>query len=96
VCLNCGAEYREQRAKNESQYIVNCAVCKNGNYNLVNEFDVPKFAVVKNNVVVNLVTADTREEAEFNTGLLCVQYTDDVEVKIGDKFMEDKPSKKVK
>jgi DNA-directed RNA polymerase subunit RPC12/RpoP len=96
VCSNCGAEYKEQRTKEESQYIVNCAVCKNGKYNLVNDFDVPKFAVIENNVVVNLVTADTREEAEFNTGLLCVQYTDDVEVKIGDKFMEDKPSKKVK
>lgn len=96
ACSNCGANYTEQRNKTESQYFVKCFTCKKGVNELVSEFDVPKFAVIENNIVVNLVTADTREEAELNTGLLCVQYTDDVEVKIGDKFIEDKPSKKVK
>lgn len=96
VCSNCGTEYTEQRHKTEPQYLVKCFTCKKGINEFVSEFDVPKFAVIENNIVVNLVTADTREEAELNTGLLCVQYTDDVEVKIGDKFMEDKPSKKVK
>jgi hypothetical protein len=34
------------------------------------------FAVIKNNQVVNLIVADTKEIAEQVTKLLCVQYTD--------------------
>jgi hypothetical protein len=35
-----------------------------------------KFAVIENNIVTNLLVADSKEIAEDITGLTCVEYTD--------------------
>ena len=35
-----------------------------------------KFAVINNEIVTNVIIADTKEIAEQVTGLTCVEYTD--------------------
>jgi hypothetical protein len=34
------------------------------------------FAVIENNVVTNIIVAETKEIAETATGKICVEYTD--------------------
>ena len=33
------------------------------------------FAVIENDIVINIIVADTKEIAELVTGLTCVEYT---------------------
>jgi hypothetical protein len=35
------------------------------------------FAVMSNNIVTNLIVADSKEIAEEATGLICIEYTTD-------------------
>lgn len=44
------------------------------------------FAVIKNNIVENIIVCDSREVAEQITGLLCIQYTDEKLARIGDTW----------
>ena len=41
------------------------------------------FAEIKDGAVTNVIVADTKEIAEQVTGLTCVEYTEDMNVKIG-------------
>jgi len=41
------------------------------------------FAVVRDNIVVNVIVADTLEDANQATGLTCVEYTDEFPAGIG-------------
>jgi hypothetical protein len=34
------------------------------------------FAVIENNIVTNIIVAETKEVAETATGKICVEYTD--------------------
>ena len=34
-----------------------------------------KFAVLDNNIVINIIVADTKEIAEEATGFTCIEYT---------------------
>lgn len=42
------------------------------------------FAVIKDNAVINIIVADTKEIAEEATGFECVEYTSEDEVHIDD------------
>jgi hypothetical protein len=53
------------------------------------------FAVIKDNAVINIITANSLQIAQEVTGLTCIEYTDDNPAAIGDKF-EETPTKKVK
>jgi len=44
------------------------------------------FAVIENNIVVNIIVADSKEIAEQVTGLHCVKYTDANPAHIGLRF----------
>jgi hypothetical protein len=41
------------------------------------------YAVIQNNIVVNVIVADTKEIAEEATGLTCVEYTSENPAGIG-------------
>jgi hypothetical protein len=41
------------------------------------------FAVIKNNIVVNVILADTLEDAEQATNLTCIEYTEEAPAGIG-------------
>lgn len=41
------------------------------------------YAVIDNNIVINIIVADTKEVAEQVTGLTCVEYTDENPAGIG-------------
>jgi hypothetical protein len=41
------------------------------------------FAVIQNNIVTNIIVADTKEIAETVTGSTCVEYTDENPAGIG-------------
>ena len=41
------------------------------------------FAVIDNNIVTNIIVADTKEIAETVTGSTCVEYTDENPAGIG-------------
>lgn len=41
------------------------------------------YAVIDNNIVINIIVADTKEIAEEVTGLTCVEYTDENPAGIG-------------
>jgi hypothetical protein len=41
------------------------------------------FAVIENNIVTNLIVADSKEIAESITGLTCVEYGDDNPARMG-------------
>jgi hypothetical protein len=41
------------------------------------------FAHISNNIVVNVIIADTKEIAETITGETCIEYTEDSPVGIG-------------
>lgn len=41
------------------------------------------FAVIENNIVTNIVVAETKEIAETVTGLTCVEYTSESPAGIG-------------
>jgi hypothetical protein len=53
-----------------------------------------KFAVILNNTVVNIIDAPDLSIAQEATGLLCVEYDNNL-VQIGDEF-EETSKKKVK
>jgi hypothetical protein len=53
------------------------------------------FAVIKDNIVVNIIVCDSLQVAQETTGFVCVEYTDDNPAFIGDKF-EETPTKTVK
>jgi hypothetical protein len=44
---------------------------------------MPNFAVIENNVVINVILADTLEDAEQATGFTCIEYTDASPIGIG-------------
>lgn len=48
---------------------------------------MPNFAVIKNNIVNNIIVADSLEIAENVTGLQCVEY-DTMLVNIGDQYID--------
>ena len=41
------------------------------------------FAVIENNIVVNIIVAEYIEDAIKATGLTCVEYTDELPAQIG-------------
>jgi hypothetical protein len=41
------------------------------------------FAVLEDNVVINVLVAENLEDAEQATGLTCIEYTEELPVKIG-------------
>ena len=41
------------------------------------------FAVIQNNIVTNVIVADTKEVAETITGLTCIEYTEENPAGIG-------------
>jgi hypothetical protein len=41
------------------------------------------FAVMSNNIVTNLIVADSKEIAEEATGLICIEYTTDNPAHVG-------------
>ncbi len=41
------------------------------------------YAVIQNNIVTNIIVADSKEIAEEVTGLLCIEYTEENPVGIG-------------
>lgn len=46
------------------------------------------FAVLNNNVVVNVIVAESKEVAEQVVGLPCVEYTNQNSAAIGDTYDE--------
>ena len=48
------------------------------------------YAVIENNIVTNIIVADTLEIAEQATGKTCIQYTDANPASIGDTFIPNK------
>lgn len=44
------------------------------------------FAVIENNIVTNIILADSKETAEALTNLTCVEYSDDEPVHVNDKW----------
>lgn len=48
---------------------------------------MPNFAVIKDNIVNNIIVADSLEIAENVTGLQCVEY-DTMLVNIGDQYID--------
>jgi hypothetical protein len=44
------------------------------------------FAVIKDNVVVNIILADTLEDAEQSTNSVCIEYTNEFPAGIGWTF----------
>jgi hypothetical protein len=47
------------------------------------------FAVIKDNVVTNVIVAENCEDAEQATGLTCIEYTDESPAAIGWTFNGD-------
>jgi hypothetical protein len=45
-----------------------------------------KFAVIQNNIVLNIILADSKEIAEQVTDLECIEYTDESPAKINDTW----------
>jgi hypothetical protein len=45
-----------------------------------------KFAILENNIVINIIIADSKEIAEEATGLSAVEYTDENTAKIGQTY----------
>ena len=45
-----------------------------------------KFAVIQNNIVLNVILADSKEIAEQVTDLTCIEYTDENPAKINDTW----------
>jgi hypothetical protein len=45
-----------------------------------------RFAVIQNNIVINVIIADTKEIAEEATGLTCIESTDENSAYIGLKY----------
>jgi hypothetical protein len=41
------------------------------------------FAVIKDNLVINIIVAERLEDAEQATGLVCVEYTEEAPAAIG-------------
>jgi len=54
-----------------------------------------KFAAIQDDVVYNIIEADTLEIATAVSGLVCIEYTDETPLSIGDEYQE-KPAKTVK
>jgi hypothetical protein len=48
---------------------------------------MPNFAVLQNNLVINIIVADSLEDAEMVTGLTCIEYSPDKPVAVG--FIHD-------
>jgi hypothetical protein len=48
-----------------------------------------KFAVINNDMVSNIIIADSIEDAELATNASCVEYTDSDYVYIGQKYTEN-------
>lgn len=44
---------------------------------------MPNFAVIQNNIVENVIVADSKEAAEGVVGKLCVEYTEENPASIG-------------
>ena len=51
-----------------------------------------KFAVIEENVVINLIVADNKEIAESATGFLCVEYAEEEIIHKG--YVYDSTNKK--
>jgi hypothetical protein len=45
-----------------------------------------KFAILENNIVINIIIADSKEIAEEATGLSAVEYTEENPAKIGQTY----------
>lgn len=57
---------------------------------------MPNFAVVENNIVTNVIIADSLESAEYASGKTCIEYTDTFPAGIGwtwdgSRFIYPKP-----
>lgn len=48
------------------------------------------FAVVNNNIVINIIVANTKEIAEEITGFTCIEYTEKNPAGVGWKFDGEK------
>jgi len=49
-----------------------------------------KFAVIENDIVINIIVADSLEEATITTGKLCLEYTDEEPIGNGWEYKADK------
>jgi hypothetical protein len=46
------------------------------------------FAVIENNIVTNVIFADTQEIAQNATGLICIEIEEDKSVFINDNYID--------